>query len=225
MSSEELDAGQGRGGDLPELRPSLTIAETAQACGLSISTIRRYLRAGRFPSARQEPSLIPGQPGQWRIPTEDVLGAGLNRGRPTPSDHGEGRQFPTAPAGGRSAEDRIKALEHVLELERTRRQAAEGLAAERARTIRMLEMALGALEDRGPGGRPYQPGTATSASWSSDPASDQTAAVSPTARYPPDGPRLRPRRAKGDLSQEERAAIIGRALSGERPPKRRWWWQ
>ena len=30
------------------------------------------------------------------------------------------------------------------------------------------------------------------------------------------------RLAKRELSQEEKAAIIGRALSGQRPPKRRW---
>jgi hypothetical protein len=28
--------------------------------------------------------------------------------------------------------------------------------------------------------------------------------------------------AKRDLSQEEKAAIIGRALNRQRPPKRRW---
>jgi hypothetical protein len=33
-------------------------------------------------------------------------------------------------------------------------------------------------------------------------------------------PKRRP--AKRELSQEEKVAIIGRALSGQRPPKRRW---
>jgi hypothetical protein len=33
-------------------------------------------------------------------------------------------------------------------------------------------------------------------------------------------PRQRP--AKRELSQEEKAAIIGRVLSRQRPPKRRW---
>jgi hypothetical protein len=110
-----------------------------------------------------------------------------------------------------------------LELERTRRQAAEALAAERAHTIRMLEMALGALEHRRPGGDPDQPETATSASSPSGVLSEQTpksALQSGILKMVPT-----PRRAKGDLSQAERAAIIGRALSRERPPKRRWWWQ
>jgi hypothetical protein len=36
----------------PEQPPTLTIAEAAQVCDVSTSTIRRYLRAGRFPGAR-----------------------------------------------------------------------------------------------------------------------------------------------------------------------------
>jgi hypothetical protein len=49
-------------------RPSLTITEAARLCGVSVSTIRRHLAAGRFPTARQQPSPIPGQRGLWRIP-------------------------------------------------------------------------------------------------------------------------------------------------------------
>ena len=53
-------------GQLPGLerglgsRPSLTIAEAARLCGVSVSTIRCYLAAGRFPTAHQQPSPIPG---------------------------------------------------------------------------------------------------------------------------------------------------------------------
>ena len=57
--------------------PRLTIAEAARLCGVSASTIRRYLAAGRFPGAHQQPSPIPGQRGLWRIPTQDLLAAGL----------------------------------------------------------------------------------------------------------------------------------------------------
>jgi predicted DNA-binding transcriptional regulator AlpA len=39
--------------------PSLTIAEAARTCGVSVSTIRRYLAAGRFPTAHQPPSPSP----------------------------------------------------------------------------------------------------------------------------------------------------------------------
>jgi excisionase family DNA binding protein len=221
MRNEEPAADQHRGGDHPEQPPTLTIAEAAQVCGVSTSTIRRHLRAGRFPSARQEPSPVPGQPGQWRIPTEDVLGAGLDRRRPTPPGHAEDHQATGEPAGAWAARDRVEALEHALELERTRRQAAELLAAERARTILALETALAALEHRRPELADEKPETATAA------PSLPGAGPAPRPAPPPGILRMipRPRRPKGELSQEERAAIIGRALSRERPPKRRWrWW-
>jgi Helix-turn-helix domain len=223
MSNEELTPGRHRGEDLPEHRPSLTIAEAAQAWGVSTSTIRRYLRAGRFPSARQEASPDPGQAGRWRIPADEVLDAGPDRRTPTPPDHGQGPPGSGDPVGGGAARDRIRVLEHALELERTRRQAAEDLAADRAHTIRMLETALAALERRHAGPGPDRPATAPSAS-----SSAAVAAERPPRPAPPPGvlPMVpTPRRAKRELSQEERAAIIGRALSGPRPPKRRWWWQ
>jgi hypothetical protein len=58
-------------------RPSLTIAEAAPLCGVSASTIRRHLAAGHFLTAHQQPSPISGQRGLWRIPTRDLLAAGL----------------------------------------------------------------------------------------------------------------------------------------------------
>jgi excisionase family DNA binding protein len=204
------DSASQQGGDHPQQRPTLTVVEAAQVCGVSTSTIRRYLRAGRFPSARQQPSTVPGQPGQWRIPTEDLMDAGLDRRRPTPSGHAEQHQSTGDPAGTRAAWDRVQALEHALELERTRRQAAEVLAAERARTIVTLETALRAIEHPRPA-----------------PVTNASAARAPEPAQPPEILKMvpRPRRPKGELSQEERAAIIGRALSRERPPKRRWgWW-
>ena len=137
---------QHRGGDHPQQPQTLTIAEAAQACGLSTSTIRRYLRDGRFPGARQAPSPVPGQARHWRIPTDDIVQAGLDRQRPAPLGHAEQDQAPADPAGTWAGRDGVQALEHALELERTCRQAAEVLAAERARTIVTLEAALRALE-------------------------------------------------------------------------------
>jgi len=221
MRNEEPAADQHRGGDHPEQPPTLTIAEAAKVCGVSISTIRRYLRAGRFPGARQEPSPVPGQPGQWRIPTEDVLGVGLDRQRPAPSGHAEDHQATGEPAGAWADRDRVHALEHALELERTRRQAAELLAAERARTILALETALGALGHGRPEPAVEKLETAPAAPSSSDAGQPPVPAPQPgILRMVP-----RPRRPKDELSQEERAAIIGWALSRQRPPKRRWrWW-
>jgi excisionase family DNA binding protein len=225
MRNEEPAADKHRGADHPEHPPPLTVAEAARVCGVSTSTIRRYLRAGRFPSARQAPSPVPGQPGQWRIPTKDLLDAGLDRRRPTPSGTPSGRaddhQATGELADAQAARDRIQALEHALELERTRRQAAELLAAERARTISALEAALGALEHRRAAPAAEQPATATAA------PSSSSAGQSPTPGPQPGILRMvpRPRRPKHELSQEERAAIIGWALSRQRPAKRRWrWW-
>jgi hypothetical protein len=219
MRNEELASDQHPGGDHREQRPSLTIAEAAKACGVSASTIRRYLRAGRFPSARREPSPVPGQSWQWRIPPEELPVAGLDRRRRPPADHGREQQSRGEPAGGRPAEDRIRVLADALELERIRRQAAEALVAEQARTIARLKMALRAFEERRREPAPDRPVTATSAS--SPAGVEQMPEPAPR----PDGLRKvpTPRRARGELSQEERAAIIGRALSRERPAKRRWW--
>jgi transcriptional regulator with XRE-family HTH domain len=220
MRNQELPAQQ-QGGDHPRQPPTLTVAEAAQACGLSTSTIRRYLRGGRFPGARQDPSPVPGHPGQWRIPTDDLLDAGLARQQPTPSRHAAQRQTAADPGGSLADSDRVQALEHALELERTRRQAAEVLAAERARTIVTLQAALRAIEHRRPEPSPDQtPRTTAASSWSGG-------GQAPGPGRPPGILQMvpRPRRPKEELSPEERAAIIGRALSGQRPPKRRWgWW-
>jgi hypothetical protein len=210
-------------GQLPESEhgpwtgPSLTIAEAAGLCGVSASTIRRYLAAGRFPTAHQEPGPIPGQRGRWRIPTQDLLAAGLRPRQAHRPDQAQQNGPLSGRTAGQSVDDRVRELEHALELERTRRRAAEDLAAERAHTIQTLEAALAALHAQ-----------------HAAPAPNPDRATPPPA--PPSdagytaGPALRPgifsmvpkrRPAKRELSQEEKAAIIGRALSRQQPPKRR----
>src|ERR671912_381808 len=138
------------GGDHPEhdpwTGPSLTIAEAAQMCGVSASTIRRYLAAGRFPTAHQEPGPIPGQRGLWRIPTQDLLAAGLGPRQAPRPDQAQQNGPSSGRTAGQSIDDRVRELEHALELEGTRRRAAEDLAAERAHTIQTLERALAALQ-------------------------------------------------------------------------------
>jgi excisionase family DNA binding protein len=198
--------------------PSLTIAEAAQLCGVSVSTIRRYLAAGRFPAAHQQSSPIPGQQGRWRIPTQDLLAAGLRPGQAHLPDQQHKRQPSNHRTAGRPGDDRVRELEHALELERTRRRAAEDLAAERAHTIRTLESALRALQAQHAAPAP-NPDRAPP---SQVPPSDATHTAGPAGRSGmlPMVPKRR--LAKGDLSQEEKAAIIGRALTGQRPSKRRW---
>src|SRR5215217_3443659 len=126
--------------------PSLTIAEAARLCGVSASTIRRHLAAGRFPTANQQPSPIPGQRGLWRIPTRDLLAAGLRPRQARTPDPEQEDDRPSRQTVGQPGDDRVRELEHTLELERTRRRAAEELAAERAHTIQTLETALRALQ-------------------------------------------------------------------------------
>jgi len=101
-----------------------------------------------------------------------------------------------------------------LALEHTRRQAAEDLAAERARTIQTLESALAALQAQRAAPAPTTPSPA--------PPSHAADTAGPALRpgMLPMVPKRRP--ARRELSQEEKAAIIGRALTRHQPPKRRW---
>jgi excisionase family DNA binding protein len=199
-------------------RPSLTIAEAARLCGVSASTIRRFLAAGRFPAAHQQPSPIAGQRGLWRIPTQDLLVAGLRPRQTHRPDQEQQNQPSNRRRAGQPGADRVRELEHALELERTRRRAAEDLAADRAHTIQTLESALAALQAQHAAPAP-NPGRAAPFP---APPSGATDTAGPALRpgMLPMVPKRRP--AKRDLSQEEKAAIIGRALSGQRPPKRRW---
>jgi hypothetical protein len=191
--------------------PSLTIAEAARLCGVSASTIRRHLAAGRFPGAHQQPSPIPGQRGLWRIPTRDLLAAGL-RPRQARTPDQEQQHEPSRHRGtGQPGADRVRELEHTLELERTRRRAAEDLAAERAHTIQTLETALRALQAHRAAPAPNQDRAALSPASPSDAA--YPAGPAPQPGMLPMVPKRRP--AKRELSQEEKAAIIGRALSGQ----------
>jgi hypothetical protein len=198
--------------------PSLTIGEAAGLCGVSVSTIRRYLAAGRFPAAHQQPSPIPGQQGRWRIPTQDLLAAGLRPGRAHLPDQHQKREPSNHRTAGRPGDDRVRELEHALELERTRRRAAEDLAAERAHTIQTLEGALAALQAQHAGPTPNSGHAAPVPAPPSD-ATETAGLVLQPGMLP-----MVPKRrlAKRELSQEEKAAIIGRALSRQQPPKRRW---
>jgi len=197
--------------------PSVTIAEAAGLCGVSVSTIRRYLAAGRFPTANQQPSPIPGQRGLWRIPTRDLLAAGL-RPRQVRRPDPEEDDRPSRQTVGQPGDDRVRELEHALELERTRRRAAEDLAAERAHTIQTLERALRALQAHH--NTAPTPNSDRAALLPASPSDATYGRPAPRSGMLPMVPKRR--RAKRELSQEEKAAIIGRALSRQRPPKRRW---
>jgi hypothetical protein len=233
MSNNKPVPGHNHSGDHPEQEPpgqlpdsehdpwagpSLTIAQAARLCGVSTSTIRRHLAAGRFPAAHQQPSPIPGQRGPWRVPTQDLLAAGLRPRQARTPDREPKDEPPGRRTAGQPVADRVRELEHALELERTRRRAAEDLAAERAHTLQTLESALQALQAQHAAPAPNPDRAAPFPA----PPPGATSTAGP-ARQPgllPMVPKRRP--AKRELSQEEKAAIIGRALTRQRPPKRRW---
>jgi hypothetical protein len=124
-------------------RPLFTLTEAEAVTGASRSTLRRRLREGAFPSAAQGPD------GTWRVPVEDLLAAGLRVNAP---DQGQDQgQTPVSD----QPRDRVAELEQELALERSQRQAAEQLAAERAERIVDLRNALRML-DAGPVGRAEQ---------------------------------------------------------------------
>jgi hypothetical protein len=140
MRSKEPVPDRDYGGDRPEQElpgqhpdskhdlwsgASLTIAEAARLCGVSASTIRRYLAAGRFPTAHQQPSPVPGQRGVWRIPTRDLLAAGLRPRQARTPDPEQGDDRPSRQTVGEPGADRVRELEYALELERSRRRSAQ----------------------------------------------------------------------------------------------------
>ena len=200
----------------PWTGPSLTIAEAAQMCGVSASTIRRYLAAGRFPTAHQEPGPIPGQRGLWRIPTKDLLAAGLGPRQAHRPDQAQQHGPSSGRTAGQSVDDRVRELEHALELEvpvaeplrtwppsgptRSRPWSAPWRRCTHS-TLPRRPTPTGPLPHQRhhlmPGTRPGQPYCQACSRWCQ-------------GRRP----------AKRDLSQEK-AAIIGRALSRQQPPKRR----
>lgn len=136
-------------------RPVFTLRQASTRCGVSFSTIRRRREDGAFPNAYKTPD------GQWMVPVEDLLAAGL---KPTtdPTRNQDRSGVLTEPAhdGPGSAHDassaeqkRISELERELararaqiEVEQAHRAAAEQVAAERARSLDDLRTAIRLLE-------------------------------------------------------------------------------
>ncbi len=134
---DETPGGDDRGQIGP--RPALTISEAAQAAGVDRRTVRRRLDSGPFEHAWRED----GGEGPWRIPVDDLIGAGLRLHAPAtpapsaPQDTAQGQVTPPptpAPDPDELAEWRTRAL------------VAESVCQERERTIAALELALRALE-------------------------------------------------------------------------------
>lgn len=125
-------------------RPSWSISRAATECGVSVSTIKRRLREGKFPDAVQ------GAGGAWTIPVQDLIGAGFTPGKPSTAD-------PVKPLVQGASElvhrpdseellNRISDLEQDLKLERQKRESLENLLRERADHVESLKLAMRIIE-------------------------------------------------------------------------------
>lgn len=136
-------------------RPAWTLSEAAERTGVSRSTLRRYREGGKFPNAYKAID------GQWKIPMEDLLAAGLRvsdpaLGAPAEQAVPPAQSMPTEQPNGQAqpAQDatveRVRELESLLAVERARVEGLERLAAAAEANTADLRMALRVLES----GRP-----------------------------------------------------------------------
>lgn len=147
------DGGSTRG---THLGVFFTIAQAAEACGVSRDTIKRRRAAGAFPNA-----VLEG--GAWAVPLADLLAAGLQPGRPAPPDAPAGAgddggettvidlREQIADLRGRLAErDRAEArsAELVEQLQTALRGQMRAIEAGRADAAAGLEQARAAAESQ-----------------------------------------------------------------------------
>jgi hypothetical protein len=100
----------------------LTITEAASAFGVSVSTLRRRIAAGDIVGA----SLVPGPKGQeYRVPPASLEALGY---KPKETRAAEAVKAARAGLEAEVLESRVRELEAALEVERLRREAAEGRA-------------------------------------------------------------------------------------------------
>ena len=116
-------------------RPVFTLKEAAEACQVSLKTIRRRRDKGDFPNSYRSASRAQSP---WLIPVTDLIAAGLTPGKPAP---------PEEPAPEPSPEpaelDKLKA--EIAEL-RKRAETAEAVVTERERTIETQATTLKMIE-------------------------------------------------------------------------------
>lgn len=117
-------------------RPSWDLGESAERCGVSRSTVRRYREQGKFPNAFKDTS------GAWKIPLEDLLAVGW---KPNAPAQPEPVSVPPEPAVS-VTDDRVAQLEQALELERVKREAAERLNAQIQANLDDLRSAMRMIE-------------------------------------------------------------------------------
>lgn len=180
-------------------RPTWTLREAEERCGVSRSTLKRRLAADDFPNAYKTSQ------GQWRIPVNDLIGAGYQPGAV------DWDEEPEEPAPAATPPDRVTELEHELAQERLRRASAEQLAQERQDRIADLQQAMRLLEP--PRSTAGSPGPTPWVSDLGQPAQmthpDLGHDRSPQVRHGSDEPPSR----STDLGQDE----------PPEPPRRGWW--
>lgn len=113
-------------------RPSWTISEAADRCGVSKSTVRRYREAGKFPSAFKDSQ------GAWKVPLEDLLAVGWKPIDPALN------QATEQPADGLA--ERVRELEQALAVERARNEGLERVAAMAEASVADLRQAMKMIE-------------------------------------------------------------------------------
>lgn len=181
MTSEQ-GSEQGRTGQA-QPRPLWTLSEAAQRCDVSRSTIRRYRESGKFPNAVK-------RSGEWVVPVEDLLAAGLRPTAPPSEQAPPTEQAHPEPEQVTQLERRVIELEALVQVEQAHRAAAEQVAAERERALSLAENALRMLEAPRP--RPAEPDPGTLVD--ERPATEEPATRAP-AQQPAAGRRRRSFRA------------------------------
>lgn len=128
-----------------------SLKQAAAACGVSVDTVKRRLKALEAAGAYKD------QSGAWRVTPDQLRAVGLQPGAPKKSARakhqgstGAGEPVALVLPGTESDADalrrRVQELETALTVERVKREAAETLATERNRTIEVLSTSLRMLE-------------------------------------------------------------------------------
>lgn len=116
-------------------RPSWDLGESAERCGVSRSTVRRYREQGKFPNAFKDSS------GAWKIPLEDLLAVGWKPNAPAQPE-----PVSVPPEPDKSINDKVLELEHALTLERVKREAAEQANMQMKANLEDLRQAMKMIE-------------------------------------------------------------------------------
>jgi hypothetical protein len=203
----------------------LTLQEAAEATGMSHSTIRRHL--GDFPHAKKD------DVGTWRIPVQDLLGAGFHLRPKAPVEIRSAMPHGHELADARA---RIETLLQDLATERTRAAVAEAKVSVMTDNLEDLRRSLRALTGS-PAAIENTSSLQQSAASTASPA--PAPEVSPAPAEPPTPPEPKPERTRptaeefwsrdanywaslsDDELEDELVYEPQRAASD--PPRKRWW--